>query len=141
MSYDAQRLARTVRQRLSQEPLTSLTAMAAALGVERHTITRVCRSHLGLTFRRLQAEYVGAWLRTLLSRPDSMSIKEISRLLGYKHPRSLARKVRRETGRTPTALRSGDDTRGLLSNDVLAGQAGRGTAALSRPLPGNRSSG
>jgi len=108
MSYDLNELAKRVATTLKRQPLTSLAALSRDLRLDRHTVTRALRAHLGKSFREVQDEVLVDFVRTEIARCPTMSIKEIASSVGYNHSRSMARRIRRLTGHSPTEHRKAE---------------------------------
>jgi hypothetical protein len=95
MAYDPLALAALVRECLGAAPLTPLGRIAASARVHPHTITPALKSVDGNTYRQVQA----AALRDRVARvrtPDPLgATKAVAFDVGYGHPSSLARRIRR----------------------------------------------
>ncbi len=105
MAYVHASLAEQVRQMLTSDPRTSLSAISAKLRVERHTLEKVLRTTTGTCFRELQRELMLARACQILAVETSLSIKQVSFLLGYKSPQAFSRFVKNACGRSPGNLR------------------------------------
>ncbi len=92
--YDAWYLTQFVRRCLENAPLTSLTQMARAANVDRHTLTRALRTAEGLTFRQLRSDTLRRRIAVARTTAPPRSVKEIAFELGYRVPSSLARQCR-----------------------------------------------
>ncbi|HEV8129828.1 MAG TPA: AraC family transcriptional regulator, partial [Acidobacteriota bacterium] len=90
MAYNKHSLFQNIHAFLSEEPRTSLSAIARALGVERHTIEKTVQSVKAMTFRQYQQQMLLAISTRLLLNPR-LQIKEIALSLGYQYPRDFAR--------------------------------------------------
>jgi AraC-like DNA-binding protein len=93
------------------QPGRRLGDIATFLHLHRHTITHIVFDSTGLTFR--------AWRDSLrrdiaaeLLRHSSMSIKEITYLLGFATTRSFDKFTKRVLGSTPTTYRRTFDPHG-----------------------------
>lgn len=104
MAYQREELADLARAALNREPRLGATALAARLGVHRHTLQRALAaggaSHAEMQ-RRLIRERLDAWL----AHPGTLPVKAVWSELGFPSASSFARYVRRLTGRSPSELR------------------------------------
>ena len=91
---------------LQRKPNSSLRELSKELHVSRRTIQNVVISVTGKTFREIQEELLLARVQTILEANPGVSIKELSRDIGYRCPRSFARAVRRACGASPEQLRA-----------------------------------
>lgn len=105
-SYNHKALFRKIQERVSQQPLASLSGVANYLGAERHTLERVIRSQTGMCFRTWRSQLILERAQTLLQDPANLSIKEIAFTLGYQSPQAFARFFRISAKCSPTTFRS-----------------------------------
>lgn len=94
MAYDLNQLAVVAQRRMENAPVILLKDLATQLGVDRHTVSRALRLKFGSSYRELQRQCI---LRRLaaLSCGQPRSRKELAYAIGYSHPTSLARILRR----------------------------------------------
>jgi AraC-like DNA-binding protein len=85
------------------ERRVTLSEVARKVGVERHTLEKVVRSTTGQSFRQLQRTLLLERAKVLLAQEKS--IKEVAFELGFGHPQSFHRFVRKSSGGTPSSLR------------------------------------
>jgi AraC-like DNA-binding protein len=114
MSYDLQQVFARVFQRLSDEPLLSLTALAQELRISRNTLAKAVHTCGCKGLRELRSELLLTRTRAALSSERLWSVKELSYNAGYKSPRAFARAIRRVYGCTPQQLRASACDRGGL---------------------------
>lgn len=105
MAYDAPRVAQMTLERLRANPRVSLASLSCEFGVTRHTISRHLKTHVGKSFRELQAAAIIAALQTRISGSPSDSVKEIAHCLGYGSPQALAKRSVALTGMSVSRLR------------------------------------
>jgi adenylylsulfate kinase-like enzyme/AraC-like DNA-binding protein len=96
------RLFQCVLQAAAERRVT-LREVAREVGVERHTIEKVVRSATGQSFRQFQGALLFERAKILLEQ--GKSIKEVAFELGFGHPQSFHRFVRKSAGVTPSSLR------------------------------------
>jgi AraC-like DNA-binding protein len=102
---DRATVAAAARLMLLANPRISVTKIAIALGVSRRTVERSVRLSFDLSFRALRNQVLLDRLTQLaLQYPDG-SIKQAAYEVGYAHPRSLSRHIRKLTGVSPKELR------------------------------------
>lgn len=107
MAYDPGTLLAAAQRHLQRTPMARLAAVAKACGVSTPTLARAVRTESGLTYRRWQQQLARDAAERLLRDSPPCSIKEVSATLGFAHPRSFARWLKRQTGRTPSTFRGG----------------------------------
>jgi adenylyl-sulfate kinase len=86
------------------ERRVSLSELARHIGVERHTIEKLVRSTTGQSFRQLQQVLLLERAKLLLDQ--GKPIKEVAFDLGFEHPQSFHRFVKKFSGTTPSCLRA-----------------------------------
>jgi transcriptional regulator GlxA family with amidase domain len=92
------------RELLAADPDRSLPALARALAVSPHHLSRVFHSAPGHTISRHRMRLrTRSALEHLADGEDDLA--RLAAQLGFADQRHLARVVRRETGRPPSALR------------------------------------
>ena len=106
MAYENQALVRVAIGMLRASPARTVSSVAQACHVSRHTLNRAFVSYCGATVRDVRRGCLRDAAEDVLSNEGSLSIKEISAGLGFATPRSFARWVRRENGLAPSALRA-----------------------------------
>jgi len=89
---------------LAADPTTTTAEVATALGVSRRTVERSVQATLNRSFRGLRNQMLLSRLAELTHRFPDGSIKQIAYELGYAHPGSLSRHVRKLTGLSPKAF-------------------------------------
>jgi adenylyl-sulfate kinase len=95
------RLFHSVLDAITQRRVT-LSEIAREVGVERHTLEKVIRLITGQSFRHLRQTVLLARAKTLLDQ--GKAIKEVAFELGFVHPQSFHRFVRKSSGTTPLSL-------------------------------------
>jgi AraC-like DNA-binding protein len=95
---------RSILPEYVQENQISVGSVAEIAGVSSRTLQRALREK-GVTFRELVEDARFEVARSKLA-DDSMTIEDISRLLGYSESTHFTRAFRRTAGRTPSAYRS-----------------------------------
>ncbi|GHB35123.1 AraC family transcriptional regulator [Streptomyces viridiviolaceus] len=102
----ADRLARTVRDRLADELLAppSLASLAADLGLSRYQLLRAFRTTMGIPPYAWLAQYRVTRARTLLEA--GLRPAEVATLVGFADQAHLTRWFRRVLGVTPAAYRN-----------------------------------
>lgn len=98
-------LARDAREALAHDPDASLSELAAQLTVSPHHLSRVFRSQTGETISRHRMRLRTRAALERLSGGDH-DLGRLAADVGFADQSHLCRVVRRETGRTPAALRS-----------------------------------
>ena len=106
MSYDHGLLYLRVSLGVQRKPNSSLRELSRELHVSRRTIQNVVISITGKSFREMQEELLLARIQAILQARPGVTIKELSRDVGYRSPRSFARAVRRVCGASPEELRA-----------------------------------
>lgn len=125
---------RTPRQRpldnllqhlLHGPPHTSLVALAAASGMSRRQLERLCRTHVGVSPAHFAMIRRCHRALGMLSQAPDQSLASIAASAGYADQSHLTRELRRFTGLTPGALRRdgpGEDVAFILSGGELSQQ-------------------
>lgn len=106
MAYDLIGLFERVRTVLSERPRTPLAALAAELGVERHTLERAVRKAAGASVRTLRARVLLEASGMLLREQPWLSVKEVAARAGYPSARAFAAAFKRASGMSPMAFRA-----------------------------------
>jgi AraC-like DNA-binding protein len=117
MSYDRELLFNKIFSCLHEKPCTTLDELSQGLRISRHTIQNVVCLSTGRTFKRLREEIFLSHVRHHFGSKPTLSIKELSFLIGFKSASSFARVIRRTCGFTPEELRS------HIAREVIAEQS------------------
>jgi methylphosphotriester-DNA--protein-cysteine methyltransferase len=91
---------------LTSSPRCRLLDLVQMLKIGRHTIEKAVLQSTAMTFRHYQNKKVLESCNRLFAQEEGVSGKEIAFRMGYKHAASLARCVKRSTGRNLTSLRT-----------------------------------
>ena len=105
MAYDGRRIAFLVRERLNENPRVTLEALALEMGVSRHSINKLLKRHIGVSFRGLQAQLFVEWLEHRLDGHAGDSVKSLAYSIGYGSSQAFAKRVAALTGSSVTGLR------------------------------------
>lgn len=105
MSYEPRLIAAHVRQRLTDQPLTTLAVIAAELDVDRHTISSALKRTDDGSFRSIQLQCLQGAIEQQLAMPLTRPLSAIATGIGYSSVRALATRVRAMYGCSPTELR------------------------------------
>ena len=95
MTYDLQRLAQLLLERLQGEPRIPLSSFARSCGIDRHTASRALRRAFNKTYRTLQLECLQARAQTLITDGTPRSHKQLAVAVGYSSSRALSRRLQR----------------------------------------------
>lgn len=105
MTHDVRLLVHAATARLRAAPACSLTAVAAECGVSRHTLLRAFQRCGFVSVAEVRDRLTHERMNVLMTAVPPKSIKEISDGLRFATPRSFARRVKRNDGVVPRALR------------------------------------
>ena len=83
---------------------TTAANVSSAAGVSRRTVERSVQVTFNLSFRELRNQILLARVAQLAQLQPNGSIKQVAYELGYAHPRSLSRHIRKLTGESPRQL-------------------------------------
>ena len=106
MAYNYCWIFRRVDTILTSSPRCGMQDLVQTLKIGRHTIEKAVLRCTTKTFRRYQNQKVLESCYRFLLEEAGASGKEIAFRIGYKRPASLARFIKRSTGRNLTSLRA-----------------------------------
>jgi AraC-like DNA-binding protein/mannose-6-phosphate isomerase-like protein (cupin superfamily) len=89
-----------------REPL-SLSKMAKHLNISKSSLAHKCKTMLGMSPERLFMQEKINRAQSLL-RENTLSVKDISRRLGFENPFHFSRVFKRHTGKSPVGFRAGN---------------------------------
>ena len=101
---DGATVATAARVILAENPRTTATSVAVALGVSRRTVERCVRLTFDLSFRALRDQVLLERLSQFRRQFPDASVKQAAYEVGYAQPRSLSRHIRKLTGMPTTQL-------------------------------------
>ena len=106
MSYNRTFLFLTISNRLDENPSTPIGLVCKELRISRRTAQDVVKAQTGKSFSALRYEILTKKARQLFTSQPNLAIKEVSFALGFRHPRSFGRALKRASGFSPEKMRS-----------------------------------
>jgi AraC-like DNA-binding protein len=128
------------RAMMRTSPARPLSSIARTCGVSRCTLNRAFHTWTGETARDARRRCFLDAMTDLIRRVPPLSSKQLAEELGFASPQSMARWIQRESGLTPTALRTaisraiGDETRTVHAG-ICAAEEIAFRPPVTRPTP------
>lgn len=105
MTYMLGQLFSEITERLSNSPGVRLHELAQELCVDRHTLLKAIKQEALTSFRDYQKSTRLEIATALLIQRGDLSEKQISQRVGYKSADAFSRFIKREGGKTASAIR------------------------------------